>query len=118
MKQFIILFFFIPGFMPEGRSQAKAADQNAWPAAYFLDSVKIDFPPDYMNPGDIEDIRIEQGDDPVNKTHGRIYITMANGHHIFLTLKEIVDSFLIRDILPTFIADRHAGADGTEKQKI
>ena len=61
---------------------------TGFPPAYFIDSVRAQSM-SYLNPKDILDIKVVGGKDSVNKTNGKIYITLKKHPYHFITIEEL-----------------------------
>ena len=59
-----------------------------FPPAMFVDSVRVKSIP-IINANDIIDLKVYGGRDSINKTHGKIYITLKKRSYHFITIEDL-----------------------------
>jgi len=65
---------------------------------FFIDSVRINFGLDYLDPQNIIKIDVEKDKEPVGNNNGRIYITWKTPHPVFWSLADIAGMQSIKGI--------------------
>src|SRR3569833_961282 len=72
-----------------------------FPPAMFVDSVRVKSIP-IINANDIIDLKVYGGRDSINKTHGKIYITLKKRSYHFITIED-----LTKRAIPNFDKKTH-----------
>ena len=80
-----------------GRPVASLAQEKATPI-FYIDSVRIDFGLDYVDPQNIANITVVKDKKPVGNHNGRIYITWKTPHPVFWTLADIAGMQSIKGV--------------------
>jgi hypothetical protein len=83
----LLFFFAFTLFMLAGKAQRS---NTAPPAAFFMDSVRIDFEKCLLDVNDIQSVNVVQGYDSTLGTEGKVYVTSKHPPMRFLTLAQIV----------------------------
>jgi hypothetical protein len=76
---------------------ASAAKEKATVVVY-IDSVRINFGLDYLDPQNITKIDVVKDKEPVGNNNGRIYITWKTPHPVFLSLADIAGMQSIKGV--------------------
>jgi hypothetical protein len=89
MKTHFLIFFLTFGSFAFVCNRSFAQIKSKYPAAIFIDSQRVDYKIDYLDPQNISDIGVYNGLDSPGHRNGSIYITRKNPHPLLLSLDDI-----------------------------
>jgi hypothetical protein len=89
MKTHFLIFFLTFGSFAFIYNRSFAQIGSKYPPAIFIDSQRVDYKIDYLDPQNIRDIKVYNGLDSLRHTNGSIYITRKNPHPRLLSLDDI-----------------------------